>query len=390
MTARIRLAGPGGSTQDHVLTGPAEPLPTRLEPATSRVAYSAAHVVLDPLADASPVTAPAIDWEATLRFRHHVWDLGLGVADAMDTAQRGMGLPLESAHELIRRSAAEATARGARVACGAGTDRLVPGVATVEDVVEAYLEETAFIEDSGAEVILMASRALAAAARGPEDYLAVYGRVLEQASGPVILHWHGAVFDPQLQGYWGSDDLDRATETVVELIAANREKVAGIKISLLDEQREIDLRRRLPAGVRMFTGDDFNYPNLIKGDEHSASDALLGIFDPIAPVAAAALQALDGGDVDRYDELFAPTVPLARKVFEAPTFHYKTGVVFLAYLRGFQDHFRMVGGLEGARSVAHLSELFRLADRAGLLADPDLAVQRMLPVLALNGIDGRI
>jgi len=340
--------------------------------------------------DRSPVLDPAIDWDATLGYRHHLWDLGLGVAEAMDTAQRGMGLPRRAARELVRRSTAEARSRGARIACGAGTDGLDPGDATLDDVIADYLEECTLIEGGGSDVILMASRALARAARGPDDYLAVYDKVLSQTGRPVILHWLGAMFDPQLQGYWGSDDLDVATETVLQLIDANSARVAGIKVSLLDQDREIDIRRRLPEGVRLFTGDDFNYPSLIKGDGQSASDALLGIFDAIAPVAAAALQALDAGDLERYDQLFGPTVPLSRKVFEAPTYHYKTGVVFLAYLRGFQDHFRMVGGLEGARSLHHLCELFRLADQAGLLADPDEAVRRMLPVLSVNGIDGRV
>jgi hypothetical protein len=345
-------------------------------------------VVADPLADVDPVAGARLDWEATLAYRHHLWSLGLAVAEAMDTAQRGMGLSWETAQELIRRAAAEAAATpGAVIACGAGTDHLAPGEArTLHDVIRAYEDQVAFVEAQGARVILMASRALAACARGPEDYAAVYDRILSQVRQPVILHWLGDMFDPALAGYWGEDDLDRATDVCLGLICRYAASIDGIKLSLLDEEREIALRRLLPPGVRMYTGDDFNYPALIRGDGERHSDALLGVFDPIAPAAAAALRALDAHDIARYDAIFAPTVPFARLLFTAPTRHYKTGVVFMAYLNGHQSHFRMVGGQEGSRSIVHLSRLFILADEAGLLPDPELAAKRMRQVLALAGV----
>jgi len=358
-------------------------------PPKSRVAYAAAHVVADPLADASPTLEARLDWEATLAYRRHLWSLGLSVAEAMDTAQRGMGLDWGTTKELIRRSMAEARAEGAeaRVACGAGTDHLAPSPdLSLDDVVRAYEEQVGFVEGQGGRVILMASRALAAAARGPEDYAEVYGRVLSQVSRPVVLHWLGGMFDPALVGYWGGDHLGEAMDACLGVIREHREKVDGIKVSLLDAAHEIAMRRRLPEGVRMYTGDDYNYPGLILGDEDGHSDALLGIFDAIAPAAAAALEALDAGDETRYLEILAPTVPLSRHIFASPTRFYKTGVVFLAYLNGHQDHFRMVGGLESARSVVHLSEVFVLADEAGLLRRPDLASERMRRFLALAGI----
>ena len=353
------------------------------EPPASRVALAAAHVVADPLAH-EPGGAAVLDWEATLAFRRHLWAHGLGVAEAMDTAQRGMGLDWPAARELIRRSAAEARACGGRIAAGAGTDQLAAG--TLAEVRAAYAEQCEFVEGTGAQAIVMASRALAAAARSADDYREVYGAVLGQLERPAILHWLGEAFDPLLRGYFGEADLDRAADVLIGIIEASPGKVDGVKVSLLDAGREVALRRRLPEGVRMYTGDDFNYPELIAGDESGHSDALLGVFDPIAPAAAAALRALDGGDRERYDAIFAPTLPLARKLFEAPTFNYKTGVVFLAYLNGRQDHFRMVGGLESARSITHLADLFVLADRAGLLRDPALAVTRMRHVLALAGL----
>jgi Protein of unknown function (DUF993) len=353
------------------------------EPPAARVALAAAHVVADPLAY-EPGGPAVLDWEATLAFRRHLWAHGLGVAEAMDTAQRGMGLDWPAARELIRRSAAEARACGGRIAAGAGTDQLTAG--TVADVRAAYEEQCEFVEGTGAQAIVMASRALAAAASSADDYREVYGAVLGGLERPAILHWLGGAFDPLLDGYWGEANLDRAADVLIDVIEANPGKVDGVKVSLLDAGREIALRRQLPAGVRMYTGDDFNYPQLIAGDERGHSDALLGVFDPIAPAAAAALRALDAGDRERYDAIFAPTLPLARKLFEAPTFNYKTGVVFLAFLNGRQEHFRMVGGLESARSITHLSELFVLADRAGLLRDPALAVARMRHLLALAGI----
>ena len=356
--------------------------------AFNRVAFSAAHVVADPLADVDPWLAPAIDWDATIRFRHHLWDLGLGVAEAMDTAQRGMGLGWPEAKALIGRALAAARGReGALIACGAGTDHLAPGPeVTIDDVIRAYEEQIEAVEGLGGRIILMASRALAAAARGPGDYARVYDRVLGQVREPVIIHWLGEMFDPALAGYWGADSHEAAMETCLEVIGSHAAKVDGIKISLLSKEKEIAMRRRLPAGVRMYTGDDFNYAELIAGDDKGHSDALLGIFDAIAPAASAALSELARGGENRFFDILAPTVPLSRHIFKAPTRFYKTGVVFLAYLNGLQEHFVMVGGQESARSLLHLAELFRLADRAGVLRDPDLAAARMREVLAVQGV----
>ena len=357
-------------------------------PFQSRVAYAAAHVVADPLADVTPVSPPAVDWETTMAFRRYLWSLGFAVAEAMDTAQRGMGLDWPTAKELIRRSVAEARAAGGTVACGAGTDHLQPSPRlTLADVEEAYAEQVGFIEGEGGKIILMASRALAAIASGPDDYARVYGRILSQVSQPVILHWLGDMFDPALAGYWGSRDVDTAMDACLQIIAAHADKIDGIKISLLDAGKEIAMRRRLPESVRMYTGDDFNFAELICGDEQGHSHALLGVFDAIAPAASAALQALDGGDVARFEAILAPTVPLSRHIFQKPTFYYKTGVVFLAYLNGHQNHFRMVGGQESARSIVHLAELFMLADQAGVLRDPEQAVKRFRPLLELAGIE---
>jgi hypothetical protein len=380
----LMLPRAGGALESYTPTL-RSPLPMLGSEPLSRVCYAAAHVVVDPLAGGDPTGPAQLDWEATLAFRRHLWAHGLRVAEAMDTAQRGMGLDWAATQELIRRSVAEARSVGGQLACGAGTDQLI-GPASLDAVQAAYEEQVAFIEGEGAPVILMASRALAAAASGPDDYRAVYGALLEQASSPVILHWLGDMFDPALTGYWGSDDLDAAADVVLDIIEANADKVDGIKVSLLEASHEVALRRRLPEGVRMYTGDDFNYPQLIRGDGDEFSHALLGIFDAIAPAAAAAMHALDEGDLDRYDALLAPTVPLSRHIFAAPTPYYKTGVVFLAYLNGHQQHFRMVGGLESGRSVLHLAELFVLADQAGLLRDPELASERMRHVLALAGI----
>ena len=352
-----------------------------------RVAFAAAHVVVDPLRTAEPLTHPVIDWDSTLAYREHLWSLGFGVAEAMDTAQRGMGLDWPLALELITRSTAAAKARGGLVACGAGTDHLLTGkVVSIDDVTYAYLQQCEAIEAVGGRIILMASRALAAVAHSAEDYAAVYGKVLSQVQQPVILHWLGPMFDPALEGYWGSGDIAAATHNCLAIIRANADKIEGIKSSLLDSELEIAMRGELPSGVRMYTGDDFNYDRLILGDEQRHSDALLGIFDAIAPAASAALTALDGGDIPRYHALLAPTVPLSRHIFTAPTQHYKAGVVFLAYLNGFQSHFRMVRGLESARSIPHLCDLFVLADKAGVLRDPDLAVQRMMNFLLSAGI----
>jgi hypothetical protein len=348
------------------------------------VAFAAAHVVADPLGDNSPGAPAVVDWEHTLAFRHYLWSLGLSVAEAMDTAQRGMGLDWAATQELIRRSAAEAP--DGRIAVGAGTDQLAPGNHPLEAVVAAYEEQFAVAEAAGAQPIMMASRALCAAARSPDDYRKVYDHLLRQSSRPVILHWLGSMFDPALEGYWGSESIEAATAFVVELINDNVDKVDGIKISLLDASKEIALRNQLPDGVRLYTGDDFNYPELILGDGERHSDALLGIFAAIAPAAAAALSALDAGDTAEYQRVFEPTVPLARQIFSAPTYYYKTGIAFLAWLNGHQPGFTMVGGLQTGRSLPHLAETFRLADRAGVLTDPELAVDRFRQLLRVGGI----
>jgi hypothetical protein len=358
-----------------------------LTPLRSRVCYAAAHVVADPLNEPDGSGRARLDWDATLAYREHLWSYGLRVADAMDTAQRGMGVDWEVTIELVRRSAAHAQAVGGQLACGAGTDQLPPGPASLEGIEAAYLRQCEVIEDAGAQVVVMASRQLAATARGPEDYLRVYSAVLSRLGRPAILHWLGEAFDPTLAGYWGSHDIGLAAATVLDLIAAHTDRIDGIKTSLLDAPFEIALRRRLPPGVVLYTGDDWNYPELMAGDELGASHALLGIFDAIAPAASAAVQALDRGDTERFAEILAPTVPLARHIFRSPIPSYKTGIVFVAYLNGHQQHFKMVGGQEGARSVVHLAEIFTLADRAGLLADPDLATCRMRRVLALAGVE---
>ena len=365
----------------------ASPWPRASGPFRSRVAYAAAHVVCDPFADVDVLSDSRIDWESTMAFRRHLWSHGFAVAEAMDTAQRGGGLAWPAAQELIKRSLAESRAVGGGIACGAGTDHLAPADSvTITDVEHAYEEQVSYVEDQGGRVILMASRALARAGRSADDYRRVYGSVLRQVKQPVILHWLGDMFDPALAGYWGTKDIDTAMDTCLAVIEEHRDKVDGIKISLLDAQREIDMRRRLPSGVRMYTGDDFHYAALIQGDAAGFSDALLGIFDGIAPAAAAALQALDDGDLDRYHAVLAPTVPLSRHIFRAPTHAYKTGIVFLAYLNGHQSHFRMLGGAESARSVMHLADLIRLADAAGLLDDPEMAAARARGVFAVSGI----
>ena len=384
---RLDLPTRAGAIEPFVMAGGRAAVPAPERP-FNRVAYAAAHVVADPRADADPRLDAPIDWEATLAFRRHLWRLGLGVAEAMDTAQRGMGLDWPAARELIGRTVAESrTVPGARLASGAGTDHIAPDPAlTIADVAEAYASQCAAVEGLGGRIILMASRALAAVARGPDDYLAVYDRVLSQVAEPVIVHWLGEMFDPALAGYWGHDDHWRAMEVCLQAIEANAEKIDGVKISLLDKDKEIAMRRRLPAGVRMYTGDDFNYPELIDGDARGHSDALLGIFDAIAPAASAALAALAENRREDFHGILAPTVALSRHVFGAPTRFYKTGVVFMAYLNGLQDHFVMIGGQQSARSAVHLAELFRLADRAGLLSDPDRAAGRMRAVMAVHGI----
>jgi hypothetical protein len=364
--------------------------PTQRRQAFNRVAFAAAHVVADPLATRDPWVEPAVDWDATIRFRRHLWALGFGVAEAMDTAQRGMGLDWPTSLELIRRSIdAARDLPGAFLASGAGTDHLAPGERVkVSDVIAAYEQQFEAVEKAGGRIIMMASRALAACTTSPDEYYRVYTKLLQQAAEPVIIHWLGEMFDPALAGYWGYQDHDKAMEVALMVIQANAAKIDGIKISLLDKQKEVGMRRRLPKGVRMYTGDDYNFAELIEGDSQGHSDALLGIFDSIAPAASAALSALAQGDRKTFHDVLAPTVPLSRHIFGAPTRFYKTGVVFLGWLNGHQDHFVMVGGQQSARHIVHLAETFRLADRAGLLRDPDLACARMRQLLAVHGLQG--
>ncbi len=364
--------------------------PARQTQAFNRVAFAAAHVVADPLAAKDPWVEAAVDWDATIAFRRHLWGLGFGVAEAMDTAQRGMGLDWPSSLELIRRSIdAARDLPGAVLASGAGTDHLEPGAKVkVADVIGAYEHQFEAVERAGGRIIMMASRALAACTQSPDDYYRVYTKLLQQARAPVIIHWLGEMFDPALAGYWGYADHRKAMEVALTVIQANAAKVDGVKVSLLDKQKEVDMRRRLPQAVRMYTGDDFNYAELIEGDGAGYSDALLGIFDAIAPAASSALAALAREDRKTFHEILAPTVPLSRHIFGAPTRFYKTGVVFLAWLNSHQEHFVMVGGQQSARHVLHLAEAFRLADRAGLLRDPELACRRMRQLLAVNGLEG--
>ena len=357
------------------------------EPFTTRVAFAAAHVVADPYADNTPGEPATLDWESTLAFRRHLFDYGLGVAEAMDTAQRNMGLDWAATQELIRRSAAQAQQCGARIAAGAGTDQLPAEPHSIDQVTAAYLEQVGVVEDAGAQVIVMASRHLAAAAQHAEDYRRVYDTILTQVAEPVVLHWLGPAFDPALTGYWGSADVDEATRTFLELVGEHADRIDGVKVSLLSAEHEIGLRAALPGGVRLYTGDDFNYPELIEGDGTHHSDALLGAFAAIAPAAAAALGALDNDDVDTYRTELAPTLELSRQIFAAPTFHYKTGTAFVSWLSGHQDGFGMVGGMQAARSVVHLSRVFALANTARLLPDPDLAAHRLGLLLATAGID---
>jgi hypothetical protein len=383
----LSLPTAGGRLTPYLMQPPKNFAPPT--PPFKRIAYAAAHVVADPLADREPWLDIAVDWDATIAFRRHLWSLGLGVAEAMDTAQRGMGMDWPHSLELIRRTLdAAKDFPGALVGSGAGTDHLeVRNGVTLDDVIGAYEEQCAAVEKLGGRIVLMASRALVRAARSPDDYITVYGRILEQVKEPVIIHWLGEMFDPALEGYWGHKDHMDAMAVAVDVIATNPAKVDGVKISLLDKDKEIAMRRRLPQGVRMYTGDDFNYAELIAGDEHGYSDALLGIFDAIAPAASAALDAFSHSNVALFHDILAPTVPLSRHIFKAPTRFYKTGVVFMAYLNGLQDHFTMVGGQESARSTLHLAELFRLADAAGCLTDPELATNRMRLVMAVRGVD---
>jgi hypothetical protein len=351
----------------------------------SRVFYAAPHVVADAMSGGDGRT-DLVDWESTLAFRRHLWSHGLGVAEAMDTAQRGMGLPWSSTQELIRLTSAEAS--GQLLACGASTDQLDPDLPTTLDkIVGAYIEQCNFIEGLGGTPVIMASRLLALAAASRDDYVKVYGRILAQVEGPVMLHWLGDAFDPQLSGYWGSTALDSAADALLEIIELEPTKIEGVKISILDAERERNLRARMPPGVRVYTGDDYNYAELIRGDEFGHSDALLGVFNPLAVQADAALGALDNNDLDAFDRILGPTLPLAHRLFAAPTANYKTGVVFLAYLNGHQDHFRMLQGMDSARSLPHLADIVRLADQAGVLENIDLAAQRIKLMMAAHGID---
>ena len=383
------------TSNPYTLTGAPQPKRSASS-AFNRIAYSAAHVVANPTADINPSLDCAIDWDATIAYRLHLWRLGLGVAEAMDTAQRGMGLSWPTSLELIKRSLdAAKDVPGSLVASGCGTDHLdIDQVKTIDDVIRGYETQMEAIEKLGGKLIVMASRALARIATSPADYEKVYSRILSQAKQPVVLHWLGDMFDPALTGYWGSCDVDQAMNTALGVINAHPEKVDGIKISLLDKDKEIAMRRRLPAGARMYSGDDFNYPELIAGDSfnnnamHSQSDALLGIFDAIAPAASSALAELAVGNVDKFHAILGPTVPLSRHIFKAPTRFYKTGIVFMAWLNGHQNHFTMVGGQQNTRSILHLAELFRLADAANVLEHPELAVRRMKTLLAMHGMDG--
>ncbi len=374
------------SMERYSVSAPAD-FPDRAAGKLNRIAFAAAHVVADPIADNDPWLDCAIDWDRTIAYREYLWGLGLGVAEAMDTAQRGMGVDWPTSLELIRRSVRASKVCHGLVFSGCGTDQLDPARAkSIDQVIRAYEEQIEAIESAGGRIVLMASRALAKVARSPDDYARVYGRILSAVREPVIVHWLGDMFDPELAGYWGSSDLDRAMDTALAIINDNAPKVDGVKISLLDKQKEIAMRRRLSRGVLMYTGDDFNYAELIAGDEHGHSHALLGIFDVIAPAASAALVRLAANDAKTFDEILAPTVPLSRQIFKRPTRFYKTGVVLMAYLNGHQDHFTVVGGQESARSTLHLAEIFRLANAAGLLREPDLAIARMRAVLATRGV----
>lgn len=382
----LNLPTASGTTEPVELT--AGPAPTRSPQGWNRIAYAAAHVVADPLADNDPWLDAAIDWDRTLAFREHLWSLGFGVAEAMDTAQRGMGLDWAKSLELVQRSVSAAKAGGHLIACGAGTDHLAPGPdVTIDDVIAAYEMQCEAVEATGGRVILMASRALAEVAQSPDDYARVYTRVLSGLSQPAILHWLGEMFDPALGGYWGSQDHMQAMDTCLDVITTNAAKIDGIKISLLSAEKEIAMRRRLPECVKMYTGDDFNYPDLIAGDEEGFSHALLGIFDPIAGAASQALGALGAGEDTDYRAAFEPTVPLSRHIFKAPTRFYKTGVVFMAYLNGHQDHFTMIDGQESTRSTVHLAQIIKLANDAHLFTDPDQAAARARPVFAARSVE---
>ncbi|MHA1151331.1 MAG: DUF993 family protein [Alphaproteobacteria bacterium] len=356
---------------------------------TGRTAYAAVHVVADPWQTPSGNGQCHWDQEATLAFRHHVWDQGLGVAEAMDTAQRGMGLAWDQAKELIALTLEAARDRdGADVVVGVGTDHLdAEEIHTLGRITEAYLEQLDFVESLGGRTVIMASRALAKTAAGPGDYEKLYCEVLAAVRSPAMLHWLGEAFDPALRGYWGAVDTERAAETVHRIMDdAGPERVAGIKLSLLDQGFETRFRARLGQGQAVFTGDDFNYPQLIAGADGRFSHALLGIFDPLAPLAGEALRCLDAADSAGFHAILDPTVPLARHLFAAPTQYYKVGVVFLAWLNGHQSHFRMIGGLQGQRSLSHLVTLAGLAAGCGALTAPELAQERLDALFRVAGV----
>ncbi len=387
---KLNLPTLDGQVEPCVLTG--TPLvPRAPKVPLTRTAFAAAHVVSDPLAERSPWDGrPAVDWDATLRFRQGLWDQGLGLAEAMDTAQRGMGVDWDTALELIQRTMVSARAHplSPRVACGAGTDHVtLADLSSADSILAAYEQQAEAIEAAGGQLILMASRAFPAIKAGADVYHKVYRTLIDGAAEPVILHWLGDMFDPALTGYWGSTDVAEASDFVLSLISENPEKVDGIKISLLDQAHEEVFRKRLPEGVRLYTGDDFNYADLIAGDGSHYSHALLGIFAAIAPAASQALEALAMDDMERYHALLTPTVPLSREIFRAPTRFYKAGIAFLAWLNGAQSHFIMPGGFQSSRDICHYSEVFRLADQAGLLSEPDLAVSRMTTLLNLHGVE---
>ena len=377
---RISLPNTLGKLQNHKLIG--EPLVAR-KPAKpfNRTAFAAAHVVADPFKG-------GIDWKGTIAYRRYLLNLGFGIAEAMDTSQRGMGLGWPDALELIGRSIDDAGSEKAKlIYSGCGTDHLdLADAHSLDDVIQAYLMQLHAIQKIGGRIIMMASRALVRAAKSPDDYIKVYSAVLKEADHHVILHWLGPMFDPALRGYWGADDFTVTMRTCLAVINQNIKKVDGIKISLLDAEKEIIMRRQLPTSVKMYTGDDFNYADLIAGDANGFSHALLGIFDAIAPAASIALSALAKNDVTKFHSFLAPTVPLSRMIFSAPTQYYKVGIVFLAWLNGHQDHFIMVNGAQSARSLPYFVDVFKLADAAGLLRKPELAVQRMNHLLALYGV----
>lgn len=391
MTALTLLNADGATRAVALAPAPAFAKPRR--PLQSRVAYAAAHVVPKAHADNTPGQPADIDWDATLAFRHHLWSWGLGVADAMDTAQRNMGLDAAATRELISRSAAEAASAGGRLVVGVNTDHVGDELLSLEQVIDAYKQQLHHAEDAGAGAVLMASRHLARAAQNADDYRRVYREVLAAASAPVVLHWLGTAFDPALEGYFGSTDTDAASATLLQIVEANRDRVQGVKMSLLDADAEVAVRRRLPASARMFTGDDFHYVGLIEGDPATGSgqaghsDALLGAFAALAPNASAAIQALDANDVDAYRAILGPTEELSRQVFAAPTYYYKTGVAFLSWLNGHQAAFQMVGGLHAARSLPHLSRIVELANGSGALERPELAAARWHELLTVNGVD---